>query len=97
MTYFSKAVRLGRETESTDLPTFLVNLGMAKIKSGLKAEARRACQEAAGLAKKSKNPEEIKEAEICLGMVIVQFSTEISKPGTKLWSPQKLMPQVNWL
>ena len=36
VTYFGKAVRLGRETESDDLTTFLVNLGMSKIKQGLK-------------------------------------------------------------
>ncbi len=34
--YFGKAVKLGRETESDDLATFLVNLGMSKIKRGLK-------------------------------------------------------------
>jgi len=69
VTYFSKAVRLGRETDSSDLTTFLVNLGMARIKTGLKAEAKMACQEAAGLAKKRDNPEEVKEAEICLEKV----------------------------
>jgi hypothetical protein len=40
VSYFSKAVDVGRETESSDLPTFLINLGMARIKRGLKHEAR---------------------------------------------------------
>lgn len=32
--YFKKAVALGRQTNSEDLSTFLVNLGMTKIKIG---------------------------------------------------------------
>jgi len=39
--YFGKAVKLGRETESDDLATFLVNLGMSKIKQGLKVYRRK--------------------------------------------------------
>ena len=67
--YFEKAAKLGREIESDDLPTFLVNLGMAKIKAGLKVEAKKACQEASKLAKRNKNEEEVKESEICLDLV----------------------------
>jgi hypothetical protein len=62
-------VSLGRETESGDLPTFLVNLGMSRIKRGLTSEAKVACGEAHGLAKKNKSQEEMKEAEICLELV----------------------------
>ena len=60
---------LGREIESEDLPTFLVNLGMAQIKSGLKREAQAACQEAKALAKKSDSQEEVSEAEHCLELL----------------------------
>ena len=69
ISYYSKAVNLGREAESGDLPTFLVNLGMSKIKRGLRKEAKVACQEARGLAKQNKSQEEIQEAEICLDLV----------------------------
>ncbi len=64
--YFNKAVMLARKTGSEDLPTFLVNLGMAKINLGLKSEANTVCYEAKLIAKQGKNAEVVEEADECL-------------------------------
>ena len=67
--YFKKAVALGRKTDSEDLATFMVNLGMAKIKLGLKSEANRICNEAKRLAKSSKMEDVVLEADECLKLI----------------------------
>lgn len=64
--YLNKAVALGKDTASENLSTFLVNLGMAKIKLGLKADANSACQEALLIGKRNNLSEVCAEAEECI-------------------------------
>lgn len=66
VTYFQKAVSLGRSTDSENLSTFLVNMGMAKIKLNLRSDANSVCQEALQLAKALNLSEVIGEAEECI-------------------------------
>jgi len=64
--YLNKAVALGKDTASENLSTFLVNLGMAKIKLGLKADANSTCQEALLIGKRNNLSEVCAEAEECI-------------------------------
>ena len=66
VSYFNKAVALGKETASENLSTFLVNLGMAKIKMGLKGEAETACQEALLIGQRNNLSDVCHEAKECL-------------------------------
>jgi len=64
--YFNKAIAIGKDTASENLSTFLVNLGMAKIKLGLKADANSVCQEALLIGKRNNLSEVCSEAEECI-------------------------------
>lgn len=66
--YFSKAVALGRATGSENLPTFMVNLGMAKLKLGLKSDANAICHDAYLIAKKDDLSDVCQEAQECLNL-----------------------------
>ena len=66
--YFNNAVSLAKETASVNLSTFLVNLGMVKIKLGLQAEADSVCQEAFFIGRRNEMPEVCQEAEECIRM-----------------------------
>lgn len=68
VSYFNKAVSLGKATASENLSTFLVNLGMAKIKLGLKGDANNACQEALLIGRRNNLSEVCNEAEECIKM-----------------------------
>merc|ERR1712083_1220088 len=69
VSYFNKVVALGKDTASENLSTFLVNLGMAKIKLGLKADANSACQEALLIGKRNNLSEVCSEANECIKLV----------------------------
>jgi len=69
VSYFNKVVALGKDTASENLSTFLVNLGMAKIKLGLKADANSACQEALLIGKRNNLSEVCAEANECIKLV----------------------------
>jgi len=64
--YFDKAVRLGKKTNSENLTTFMVNLGMSKIKLGLKNDANAICHDALMMAKLNNLSEVCQEALECL-------------------------------
>ena len=68
VSYFAKAVALGRATGSENLPTFMVNLGMAKLKLGLKSDANAICHDAYQMAKKDDLSEVCQEAQECLNL-----------------------------
>lgn len=66
VSYFNKAIALGKSSSSENLSTFLVNLGMAKIKLGLKADANAACQEALLIGRRNNLSDVCAEAEECI-------------------------------
>ena len=66
VSYFTKAVALARSTECEDLPSFMVNLGMAKIKLGLKTDANAICEDALMIGKRYQMSEVCLEAQECL-------------------------------
>jgi len=66
ISYFTKAVNIAKKTASENLSTFLVNLGMAKIKMGLKGDANSACQEALLIAQRNDLSDVCSEAEECI-------------------------------
>lgn len=70
VSYFNKAVSLGKATASENLSHFLVNLGMAKIKLGLKADANSACQEALSIGKRNNLSDVCVEAQECIKLAI---------------------------
>ena len=80
VSYFNKVVALGKDTASENLSTFLVNLGMAKIKLGLKADANSACQEALLIGKRNNLSEVCAEANECIKLVQATWILPILQP-----------------
>eukprot|EP00095_Tigriopus_kingsejongensis_P003501 maker-scaffold373_size192110-snap-gene-0.34 protein:Tk03501 transcript:maker-scaffold373_size192110-snap-gene-0.34-mRNA-1 annotation:"tetratricopeptide repeat" len=68
VSYFSKAVRLATTEEDENLPTYLVNLGMARIKQNMKREALGACTRAQAMGQRSGNREIVEESQHCLDL-----------------------------
>ena len=66
VSYFTKAVNVGKKTASENLSTFMVNLGMAKIKLGLLQDANAVCNEALHIARRNQLPEVVSEAQECI-------------------------------
>ena len=68
VSYFTKAVNLGKKTASENLSTFMVNLGMAKIKQGLHQDANAVCHEAMTIARRNQLSEVVLEAQECINL-----------------------------
>ena len=68
VSYFTKAVNVGKKTASENLSTFMVNLGMAKIKQGLHQEANAVCNEALLIARRNQMSEVVEEAQACINL-----------------------------
>ena len=68
VSYFTKAVNVGKKTASENLSFFMVNLGMAKIKQGLHQEANAVCNEALLIARRNQMPEVVTEAQECINL-----------------------------
>ena len=66
VSYFNKAIALGKASASENLSTFLVNLGMAKIKLNLKDDANAACQEALLIGRRNNLSDVADEAQECI-------------------------------
>jgi len=71
VSYFTKAVNVGKKTASENLSTFMVNLGMAKIKQGLTQEANAVCNEALLIARRNQMSEVVAEAQACINLTSV--------------------------
>ncbi|XP_059092235.1 tetratricopeptide repeat protein 19 homolog, mitochondrial-like [Tigriopus californicus] len=69
VSYFQKAVKLASSEDDENLSTYLVNLGMARIKQSMQKEARIACTRAKVIAGQQKNPEVADEAQECLDLI----------------------------
>ena len=68
-------MKLGKAAESDLVASFLVNLGMTRIRQALVSEASDACNEAWRLAKRMKDDEVVEEADHCLKVIKEHTST----------------------
>merc|ERR1719186_881925 len=62
----TKVLEKARKIDSENLATFLVNLGMTKLRQGLALEARKWCGEGLELGRKNQDEEVIEQAQKCL-------------------------------
>jgi len=62
----NKVVEKARQIDSEHLATFLVNLGMTKLRQGLAVEARKACGEGLELARRVEDEDAIEQGQKCL-------------------------------
>ena len=68
-----EVVRAAKVSNTPHLSSYLVNLGLVRLKLGLVEAAKRDCKEAAGLAADLMDPEVISESSRCLEAVMEQL------------------------
>lgn len=74
--YFQEVIQKARKINSEHLPHFLVNYGLVSIQMKLYDVAKRNCNEALQLAKKTKNGEAYEQAQNCLKVISETVAAE---------------------